>query len=270
MYVTDLVIDNHMHVANSDGIDICGGTNIKIEHGFIATGDDGIVLKPSDYEIRNVDKTDCIISRYANCFKIGTETQMDVSGVTVKNCYFFLPCGITGGYSGIAIESCDGSNVSDISVSDIKMDGISSPLLIWLGNRFKYDKEEVGSIHGVNISNVTAANTEMPSAITGCIDDENKTHYVQNVALNNINVSCRDTGEDLHIRKTIGESAMSGYPDITRVSHIYFISHELSKYWDLPCYVMAVRHVRNVTYDDYSVTPRTCNTRDKFYVDDVK
>lgn len=245
-----------MHVANSDGIDICGVTNIKIEHGFIATGDDGIVLKPSDYEIRNVDETDCIISSYANCFKIGTETQMDVSGVSVKYCYFFLPCGITGGYSGIAIESCDGSNVSDISVSDIKMDGISSPLLIWLGNRFKYDKEEVGSIHGVNISNVTATNTEMPSAITGCIDDENKTLYVQNVALNNINVSYRDTEEDLHIRKTIGESAMSGYPDITRVSHIYFISHELSKYWDLPCYAMAVRHVRNVTYDDYSVTPR--------------
>lgn len=110
----------------------------------------------------------------------------------------------------------------------------------------------------------------MPSAITGCIDDENKTHYVQNVALNNINVSYRDTGEDLHIRKTIGESAMSGYPDITRVSHIYFISYELSKYWDLPCYAMAVQHVQNVTYDDYSVTPRTCNTRDKFYVDDVK
>lgn len=141
-----------MHVANSDGIDICGGTNIKIEHGFIATGDDAIVLKPSDYEIRNVDETDCIISSYANCFKIGTETQMDESGVSVKNCYFFLPSGITGGYSGIAIESCDGSNVSDISVSDIKMDGISSPLLIWLGNRFKYDKEEVGRIHGVNIS----------------------------------------------------------------------------------------------------------------------
>lgn len=145
MHVTDLVIDNHMHVANSDGIDICGVTNIKIEHGFIATGDDGIVLKPSDYEIRNVDKTDCIISSYANCFKIGTETQMDVSGVTVKNCYFFLPCGITGGYSGTAIESCDGSNVSDISVSDIKMDGISSPLLFGLATALNTIKKKLAA-----------------------------------------------------------------------------------------------------------------------------
>ncbi len=268
--ITNLVIDNHMHVANSDGIDIVGGENININHSFIATGDDGIVLKPRDAEIRNVDIRDCIVSSYANCFKIGTETQMDVENVNVTGCYFFLPNGITGGYSGIAVESCDGSNISDVTISDITMEGISSPLLIWLGNRLQYEKKQTGSLNGVTIQNVTAADTELPSAITGCMDGSGATHYVQNVVLKDISVSYRDTGEDLHIRKKIGEFSMRDYPDITRVSHIYFIDHQFSKYWDIPCYGLVVRHAENITYDGYFVTPRTCNTRDKYYIDDVR
>lgn len=267
--ISNLVIDNSMHVANSDGIDIAGGEAIAISHCFIATGDDGIVLKPSEAEIHNVTVEDCTIASYANCFKIGTETQMDVSNVQVRNCTFFLPNGITGGYSGIAIESCDGSNVSDVTVSNITMEGISSPLLIWLGSRLQYDKDTVGSINGVTIQNVTATDTEMPSAITGCVAD-GETHYVQNVTLENIRVTYRDTGEDLHIRRTIGEYTMSGYPDITRVSHIYFLNHELSKYWDLPCYGIAIKHAEAIDYADYSVTPRTCNDREMLYIDDVK
>lgn len=267
--IKDLVIDNSMHVANSDGIDIKGGENIKIQHCFIATGDDGIVLKPMEAQIKNVDISDCTISSYANCFKIGTETQMDVDNVNVHDCYFFMPNGITGGYSGVAIESCDGSNVTNINVSDIVMEGVSSPLLIWLGNRMKYDESQVGSIDGVTVQNITATDTEMPSAITGCIDDNDETQYVKNVVLKNINVTYRDTAEDLYIRDKIGEYTMTGYPEITRVSHIYILNHELSKYWDLPCYGLVVKHAENVQYDDYNVTPRTCNEREKLYIDDV-
>lgn len=267
--INDLIIDNSMHVANSDGIDIKGGENISVNHCFIATGDDGIVLKPIESTIKNVNVSDCIISSYANCFKIGTETQMDVDNVNVSDCYFFMPNGITGGYSGVAIESCDGSNITNINVSDITMDGVSSPLLIWLGNRMKYDESRVGSIDGVTVKNITAKDTEMPSAVTGCIDDENKTQYVKNIVLENINVTYRDTGEDLYIRDKIGEYSMTGYPEITRVSHIYILNHELSKYWDLPCYGLVVKHTENIQYDDYNVTPRTCNEREKLYIDDV-
>lgn len=267
--IKDLIIDNSMHVANSDGIDIKGGENITIDHCFIATGDDGIVLKPIETSIKNVNIKNCTISSYANCFKIGTETQMDVDNVNVTDCYFFMPNGITGGYSGVAIESCDGSNVTNINVSDIVMEGVSSPLLIWLGNRMKYEKTQVGSINTVTIKNITATDTEMPSAITGCIDDNNETKYIKNVILENINVTYRDTAEDLYIRNKIGEYTMTGYPEITRVSHIYILNHELSKYWDLPCYGLVVKHAENVQYDDYNVTPRSCNDREKLYIDDV-
>ncbi len=266
--ITDLIIDNDMHVANSDGIDICGGENYKISHCFIATGDDGIVLKPSDNEIHNVTVENCTVSSNANCFKIGTETQMDVSDISVSDCYFFLADGMTYGYAGVSIESCDGSNIQNVTVSDITMDGVSAPFLVWLGNRFKYDKQKVGSINGVTLKNIIATNTEMPSAITGCVDG-GETHYVENVTIENVKATYRDTGEDLHVRETVGEYTMRGYPEITRVSHIYFISHELSKYWDLPCYALCVRHAKNVNYENYQATPRTCSELEAYYLDDV-
>ncbi len=267
--IYDMIIDNHLHIANSDGIDICGGENYNINHCFIATGDDAIVLKPSAFPIRSVTVSDCEISSCANCFKIGTETQFDVAEVNVGNCYFFVPDGMTYGYSGIAIESCDGANVKDVNISDIIMDGISSPLLIWLGNRFKYDKKEVGTIQNISLKNINADRIEMPCAIVGCV--HNKTaHYVKNVKIENFTATYRDTGEQLNIRKKVGEYTMGGYPDITRISHIYYKSHEKSKYWDLPCYGVCVKHAENIDYKNIKIKPRSCNKREEFYLDDVK
>lgn len=58
----------------------------------------------------------------------------------------------------------------------------------------------------------------------------------------------------------VPEWLMKDYPDITRVSHIYFISHEMSDYWDLPCYGIFIRYA-DTDYSGYRCVPRSCNTR---------
>ncbi len=266
--IYNLVINNNYYIANSDGIDILGGENYDISHCFIATGDDAIVIKSPKFPTKAVSINACALSSAANCFKIGTETQYDVEEVTLKDCYFFMPSGMTYGYSGIAIESCDGANVKNIAVENVTMDGISAPLLIWLGKRFKYDKKEVGSINGVSIKNVEAVNVEMPSAVTGC-QDKGVTHYVENVNIENFTAVYRDTKEQLNIRKKVGEYTMQGYPDVTRVSHVYILSHETSRYWDLPCYALLIKHAKNINYGSLSVIPRSTNQRNALYLDDV-
>ena len=262
--IFDFIIDNHMHVANTDGIDIAGGENIKIYHTFIATADDGIVLKAVENPIKNVDIKDCIISSFANCFKIGTETQKDISDVKITDCYFFMPDGITGGYAGIAIETADGSNVADVLVSDIKMDGVSSPLLIWAGNRMKYGKNRIGKVKNVTVKNITANNVELPSAINGCRNESGE-NCISNIRLENIKAKYRDTKESLSILKKVPEHSLKDYPEITRVAHIYFRSHEMSRYWDLPCYGLFIRNADEVEIKDFECTPRTVNKRVKIH-----
>lgn len=267
--IGNVVIDNNMHVANTDGIDILGGNNINIKHCFIATGDDAVVLKPIDKGIHGVTVSDCTISSFANCFKIGTETAKAVDDVQVDHCYFFMPDGMTYGYSGIAIESADGSVIENVNISDIEMDGISSPFLIWLGNRLKYDEKNVGSISDISIKNIDAKNAEMPSAITGC-EVDGKTYYVENVSIENFNVVYRDTKENLSVKKSVSEKSMGDYPEITRISHNYFIDHKFSGYWDLPCYGIFVCHAKHVDYGGYTCIPRSCNELEFDYVEDFE
>ena len=268
----DVVIDNNIHVANADGIDIVSSQKVKVIHCFIATADDGVCIKANGNEnVDDVTVDRCSILSMANNFKIGTETSKDVKKVSVTNCYFFMPDNVVGGYAGVAIESADGSNVYDVYVDNIYMKGISSPALIWLGYRLDTnngsDGKTVGSINKVTISNITATNVEMASAVTGCIRND-KTYYVQNVELANFNVTYRNTPENLDIGEADFEYSMGGladkvfkqgYPEITRVLHKYTTSHEASDYKDMPVYGLFARHVTGIKVYNLNVTPRSCN-----------
>lgn len=265
--IKDCVINDNIYVANSDGFDIVSCQDVNIEHCFIVSADDGIVIKANSYEeVKNVAIKDCTIMSLANCFKIGTETSKDVTNVSVENCDFFMAGGIVGGMSGIAIESADGSNVSDIKVNDIRMNGISSPILIWLGNRLSESNGSdgtMGSMENIQISNIYCDNVELASAIVG-VETRKETYYVNNVDIKNVYVRYRDTKENLDVAVPTLEDNMNGYPEITRVSHKYIISHESSKYYDLPVYGLFLRHVDGLNLENFKVIPRTCSTLDKW------
>ena len=264
--IANCVINNNFYVANSDGFDIVGCQGVKIQKCFIVTGDDGIVIKAnSDREVKDVTVEECKIMSLANNFKIGTETSQDVSGINVKNCDFFMT-GLVGGYSGIAIESADGSNISDVEISDIRMNGVSSPLLIWLGNRLKDDVKSVGSVKNINIFDVYCDDVELPSAIVG-VKVKSDIHNVEGVTLKNFYVRYRNTKENLNVKTPALESKMDGYPEITRVSHKYMMSHEKSDYYDLPVYGLYVRYVDGLSIENFSVIPRKCSRLDKWNLD---
>ncbi len=194
----------------------------------------------------------------ANCFKIGTATHNDIRNVTLKDSFFFM-AGIAGGYAGIAIESTDGATVSGIKVQNIKMEHVTSPLLIWLGYR-----KDGAALSDVGIENIEAIGCDLPSAVVGYRNSDT-TAYVRNVTLKNISVTYREAAEKLHIyRKDSayeGKLNMGGYPEITRVSHKYLLNHELSAYYDLPVYGLYARYVDGLSVEDFSVTPRSANTR---------
>lgn len=253
---SNVVINNNIRVANSDGIDIVGGENTLIENCFIATGDDAVCLKTEKggEPVHGFILRDSEITSLANCFKTGTDTFNDISDIEVYNCKFFMP-GIAGGYAGIALEATDGGTTSDVYIHDIEMFNVTSPLLIWLGNRGKGS-----SLQNVRIERITATETDLPSAITGCKD-----RNVENVTVTDFYVTYREAASDLDIYRGddaySGRLNMAGYPEITRVSHKYIISHALSAYWDLPVYGLYVRYAENVVVNNFNAVPRSDETR---------
>lgn len=214
--------------------------------------------------INNVLVEDCEIMSLANNFKIGTETGCDVSSVTVRDCYFFT-AEIAGGNSGIAIESADGANISDLLVENIVMNNVPAALLVWLGCRLDEDKGSngtVGSIDGVTVRNVYAKDVDIASAVVGCTYKDT-VYPVRNVVLDNINIAYRECYERVEIYhgNDVLHANMNGYPEITRVSHMYFLSHETSQYYDMPVYGLYLYNVENVKATSFNVIERSANTR---------
>lgn len=262
--IKDVVINSNYHVANSDGFDITSSQNVVIDHCYIATGDDALCIKAHEgLDVDNVLIKNCKAMSLANCFKIGTNVYHNVRNVTIKDCEFFMD-GTTGGYAGISIQSDRGSVVENITCENIKMDGITSAFVVWLGNRHQGTP---GQLKNVTIKDITAENVSLPSAVTGTIFD-GKAYETENVVINNVNIKYRDSKEEIYMREDgVGYEAMIEYPEITRLSSIYISSHEESPYWELPAYGLYLRHCGNIEIDNFRCVPRSVNTRPEIFKD---
>ncbi len=259
--ISNLVINNNRHVANTDGIDICGSSNVVIKKCFISTADDGIALKNNmsvatsgDDGLRiknnldvackkgmsNIYIHDCEIVSCTNAFKIGTETSLDISDVTVENCKFYLTDIYPAGVSGISIESCDGAKVNNIKISNIEMDSMTCPLFIRLCNRNGDKKDYLdgkGEINNITVKNITAKNIEIPVMIMGIPNQK-----IKDVNLHNFDLKYAEGKDYIDLRFRIPEQEKE-YPECNRFRNIN-------------AYGVFVRHAENISLENFKVKSR--------------
>ena len=271
--VKNTVIDDNRHVANTDGIDITGSSNVQIEHCFVSCADDGIVVKNpihTERVMENIRVKDCTVITVMNAFKIGTETGNDIRDVLVENCHFLMPDIYPGSVSGISLESCDGTHLSDVTIRNITMDKVVCPLYICLNKRNRYKEpytDEVGanrfwggSIGNITIENIKATNTELPSIITGYEaekqDGTKVRKAVTDVTVKGFHVEYRNNKEIVDVPETIPEF-LHNYP-------------ESNAHGDVDAYGIWARHVDGLVLEDVYVKPRSCNTREMIKLYDVQ
>lgn len=266
--ISNVVINNNRHIANTDGIDICGSSNVVIKDCFISTADDGIALKNNmsvstsgddGLKIKNnLDVTcrrgmsnvyihDCEVISCTNSFKIGTETSLDISDVTVENCKFYLNDIYPAGVSGISIESCDGAKVNNINISNIEMDSMACPLFIRLCNRNGDNKAELdgrGEINNITVKNVKADKVEIPVMIMGIPEQT-----IKDITLENFAIRYLEGKDYIDLRWKIPEQEKE-YPECNRFRNIN-------------AYGIFIRHAKNIRLNNFKVKPRK-NTLRKF------
>lgn len=259
--ISNVVINNNRHIANCDGIDICGSSNVIVKNCFVSTADDGIVLKNNmsvstsgddglkiknnlDVNCKrgmsNVYIHDCEVVSCTNSFKIGTETSLDISDVTVENCKFYLNDIYPAGVSGISIESCDGARVYNVNISNIDIDSMACPVFIRLCNRNGDNKAELdgkGEIENINIKNIRAKNIEIPTMIMGIPNQK-----IKGVQLENFNIRYAEGKDYFDLRFRIPEQEKE-YPECNRFRNIN-------------AYGIFVRHAENVSLKSFKVLPR--------------
>jgi len=277
--VDNLTLDNLKIDTNRDGIDIDCCNNVRVTNCSInAPWDDGLCLKAS-YALgyarpcQNITINNCYLSGFDRGtmlngtylkktdqfnapdrggvfgrIKLGTESNGDFKNITISNCVF-------ENSRGIALESVDGSNLEDITITNITMRDVnSSPIFMRLGSRMRGPKEaQIGHIRRINISNIIAYNADSSycSLISGIPG-----HEIEDIKLSNISIWYHGGGTKAQADLVVPENEAK-YPDP-------------QMFGVLPAYGFFIRHAKNVEMNNVEVRLLSDDVRPAIVLDDVK
>lgn len=274
--VDNLTIDGLRVDTNRDGFDIDACRNVRISNTYVNTpNDDAIVLK-SSYALgfarptENVTITNSQVSgfdlgtfldgtfqtktefapdkdRVTGRIKLGTESNGGFKNITISNINF-VHC------RGLALETVDGGNIEDVSISNITMRDITTaPFFIRLGKRQRGPANSpVARIKRVNISDVTVsdARSEYASIIAGLQES-----LVEDVNFSNIYIEYKGGGTKDDALREVPENEKN-YP-------------EPSMFGVLPASVFYIRHAKNITFDNIRASFQKEDFRPAFVLNNV-
>ena len=249
---------------NNDMIDIDCCRNVTISDCWGDSDDDALTLKSTGPRpTENVTITNCVLSSRCNAIKMGTESTGGFKNITISNCTInshHTDKGFYGynlGSSGISLEIVDGGTLENITISNITIKGVRSPLFLRLGNRARpytegAEKPGVGTFRNVVISNIIA--TELDTF--GCSILGIPGHPIENVTLSNIRMRFPGGGTTEDAEKVLGEQE-DGYPDASRFGR-------------LPAWGFYCRHVQGLRMSDIDLECESEDQRPILYFDDVR
>ena len=247
---------------NNDGIDI-DGKDIAISDCIIDCDDDAMCLKSDDPNslVENVAISNCVIASNCNAIKFGTASLCGFKNVSISNCVIRAPSeaahrrwsttirGVTSDrtvISGVALEVVDGGFMDQVVITNISMTGVQTPLFIRLGSR-----RGPGSLRNVVISNITATNESLiTSSITGIPGS-----YVENVIVKDVIFHYKGTGTLAEAGAPVPEQEKN-YPENRMFGY------------SLPAYGLYVRHVKNLSCENFRFHLNAPDARPAVVLDD--
>jgi polygalacturonase len=259
VFIHGISIKNIIYGPNTDGIDPTCCHNLFISDCLIDTGDDAICLKsenPYGEPLRvskNITITNCVLTGCCNGFKMGTATHGGFENVTFSNSVIYnedvpLDYRIV---SGIALEMVDGGWVEGVTISNIRMQNVRTPIFIRRGNRKPRPDGTPGTIRGVMIDNVHASGSILTSSVTGIPGFD-----VEDVTLSNIRIDSEENGKAEWVSRKIPETEKV-YP-------------EALEFGKLPSYGFYCRHATGLRLRNIEFTSGKDEERPVIVCDDVK
>ncbi|MGD0779073.1 MAG: glycoside hydrolase family 28 protein [Candidatus Solibacter sp.] len=259
VFIRGISIRNPVIGPNTDGIDPTGCHNLFISDCSIDTGDDCICLKsenPYGSEVRvskNIVIANCVLTCCCNGLKFGTATHGGFENVTFSNSVIYNddvdPSARV--ISGIALEMVDGGWVEGVTISNIRMQRVRTPIFIRRGNRTPRPDVSPGSLRGVMIDNLHATGAILTSSVTGLPGFD-----VEDVSLSHIRIDTDERGHEEWVGRAVPELPKS-YP-------------EARMFGRLPSHGLYCRHVTGLRLQAIDIRAAAGEARPALLFDDVK
>jgi polygalacturonase len=243
-----------------DGIDIVDSHNVKLTNSTVSSEDDSICLKSgSPRGVANVTVKNCTIlhSGVANGLKFGTAsygslTNILFDGIKINN----VP------QAAMALEAVDGSKISNVTFRNIQLNKVGMPVFLLVGNRGDTPKgspKQIGSINGVNFTNITGSafqnwgsmisGARIPDPVTGV----SRLYPVQNVQFN-------------HVRLAVPGGMSTPTAPPPEYDNKY---PDAKNFGPTSAYGFQVRHAQNVTFNDVQVSASKKDVRPEIVQQDI-
>lgn len=262
VHIDRVTVYSHSNL-NNDGLDI-DSANVTVSNCIIDSDDDAICLK-SDNRLKpceNVTITNCVAASNCNAIKMGTASLGGFKNIAISNCVV-RACKEQSrrkwrnAISGLALEIVDGGTMDGISVSNISMTDIQTPIFVRLGDRGVHAQQDpvppVGAIRNVMIRGIVAKGDSLvASSVTGIPGGR-----ISGIKLSDITLDCPGGGDDTHLNQKVPE-AVKKYPDAWMFGK------------SLPSYGLYVRHVDNIALDNIRFTLRGKDRRPAILCEDVE
>ncbi|MBO9617638.1 MAG: right-handed parallel beta-helix repeat-containing protein [Niabella sp.] len=248
-------------VAHNDGIDIDGCQEVRIRNCDIVSGDDALCFKTTSSKMKcnNITVSDIKLKSNQAGIKMGTESMAGFENISIANCYIYDTKN-----GGIKLLSVDGAQIRNVTISDIKMDNIRTPILLRLGARLSVFRkgqdiqQKTGLFEKLVLKNINAvsADTTQLKAATGILITGIPGHKLSGVTLENIRIELPGGGTADEAVAEVPE-AIDKYPEVKTFGPV------------IPAYGLWARHAGNINIKNLSFLLRNSDARPAVWMQDV-
>ena len=256
---------------NNDGIDIVDCDSVRITNSYIDAADDGICLKSQDPGCicQNVYIHNNTIRSSANGIKFGTASFGGLKNVKIiNNLVFDTYC------SAITLSSVDGATVEDIMVDSLRSINTGNAIFLCIGERQKGKKGKMSNIRISNVyAEVPATKPDAGYRYEGPVEDMPR----------NISPASIVGMPDAVIEKVILRNIEIHYPgggnanfanvDLNKLDSIPEVRGkypEFSMFKELPAWGFYIRHAKNITFENVTMTCKKKEFRKAVVLSDVQ
>lgn len=274
--VDNVLIDGLIIDTNRDGIDIDCCSNVRVSNCVVNSPWDDAICPKSSFALgyarptQNVTISNCYVTgQYAfgsllsgkferatysqerkalGRIKCGTESNGGFKNITITNCVF-------EGCRGLALETVDGADIEDVTVSNLTMRGlVHPPFFLRLGARLRGPKGIVpGALRRVLFSNIVSSGAvaQYPSVIAGIPG-----HLVEDIKFDNLFLQQAGGGTSEWAALEPPEKD-AAYP-------------EADMFGILPATGFLIRHARNIEFSNVEIATEAPDARPAIWADDVQ